>query len=315
MAEPTADEAADALRDAIAPIRTSIARSPEEFGLRFLSADELIDLAESSTEPAHSRRFGRTGVVAGISGLVAAAAVATAVMVPRLGSDAPGPIADPSPSSTRTSSTTYASAQSVLLAAAERRGPRLSDAAYWHVKSVQVFGAERVPREIWLGNGRPSILRQDGIVEELPEAAFPAAGTATGWAALQALPTDLVALRNVLVGDSSSRGRDERWVVFKAAGDLIAEAPLPPAVRTAVWRVLAAESGARATERTMDSAGRSGWTVSMSVAGEGTLTFVVDPASGELLEVRHGERPGSPAWRVTFLERGPVESAPIITGA
>lgn len=315
MAEPTSDEAADAVRDAIAPVRSSFTRSPEEFGLRFLSADELIELAESSAQPAHARRFGRTRVVAVVSGLVAAAAVTAAVVVPRLGSDAPAPIADPSPSSTRTSSTVYASARSVLLAAAERGGPSARDAAYWHVKSIQVFGAERVPREIWLGNRRPSILRQDGIVEELPPAAFPAAGTATGWAALQALPTDVVALRNVLAGDSSSRGRDERWVVFKAAGDLIAEAPLPPAVRTAVWRVLAAESGARATERTVDSAGRSGWTVSMSVAGEGTLTFVVDPASGELLEVRHGEVPGSPAWSVTFLERGPADSAPKVAGA
>lgn len=310
MTEPR-DEA-DVLREELATL-PELVRQPEEFGLRFLSVDELIDAAESGpvSLPA-PRRSRRTWVIGAAAGLAAAAAVAVAVL-PRADDGVP-PVASPSPTASATPTpTTYDGARDVLLAAASVRGPETARVRYWHVKSIQTFGAEQVPREIWLGNGRPSVLDQEGFLDRLPATSFPVGGASAGWQELQQLPTDTAELGRLLARDAAPAGRDVRWTIFKAAGDLLAEAPLPPEVRAALWRVLAAQPGAERTDRTTDAAGRTGWTVSMSLPGEGRVTYVVDPASGELLEARHAAIGDRPAWSITYLERGPAESAPALS--
>lgn len=318
MTKRDADGAADEFRAAVPPAaRAAVTKTPEDFGLQFLGIDELIERAER--EPAidlSERRTARQWAAAG-AGLATAAAVTAALVIPRLGEDANAPIAVPARPTMSPSPVpaVFTSARDVLLAAATVPGPATSGSPYWHVKSVQHFGADEVPREIWLGRNRPSVLLQDGIVDLLPPAAFPSAGETTGWSALQKLPTDPAALRRILVADDASSGRDHRWVIFKAAGDLVAEAPLPPQVRSAVFRVLAETPGAQHTQKTTDSTGRSGWTVSMTLPGEGLITYVIDPASGQLLESRHVPDDGRPAWSITFLERGPADSAPALTRA
>lgn len=315
MANHKADDAADELREAIAPVRTSVVRTPEEFGLHFLTPDELIARAEESSAGELAARRSRRPYVAG--GLAAAAAVVGAVVLPSVVGGPDEPTDSPSAHATTQppAPVVYASASDVLLAAAGVKVPPVTGAPYWHVKSLQTFGKVQVPREIWLGNGRPSVLVQDGIVDRLPPAAFPAVGGSVGWAGLQSLPADEHALARLLEADAAPRGRTRSWVVFKAAGDLVAEAPLPPAVRSSLWKVLASTSGARHTEQTTDAIGRRGWTVSLNSAGEGTVTYVVDPASGQLLEVRHQPAGGRQPWAITFFERGPADSAPELGSA
>lgn len=317
MTEPT-DDPTEEFRREIAASPTSIVSTPEEFGLRFLTVDELIEKAEA-TAPGRlgslrreARR--RTWLLGAAAGLTAAAATVVMVVLPPTRDEAPPPIASPSPSVTESRSpATFDVAREVLLAAALVKGPQTAEINYWQVKSIQVFGTEEVPREIWLGNGRPSVLRQDGFVDRLPAASFPAGGESIGWQALQRLPSRPEQLSALLSRDATAVGRDKRWTIFKAAGDLIAEAPVPPQVRSALWRVLASQPGAGRTNQALDHAGRRGWTVSMSLPAEGSITYLVDPVSGQLLEARYKPSGGRPPWTVTFLERGPAEVAPPLT--
>lgn len=319
MAEPNhADEAAEDFRRDIAPLRDDLVAQPSDFGMAYLSVDELIARAESRTvateSPTKSERPRWHWAVAGL----AAAAVTALILAPQVNREDPNVNATPTHSvkvaPSQTSSATYSSSSEVLLAAATAPSPATRTAPYWHVRSIQAFGSEQVPREVWIGRGRPSVLRQDGIVEEIPAYTFPVGHESLVWRQLQTLPTDVRSLRSLLSRDDAPKGRDKRWVVFKSAGELVAEAPVPPGVREALWRVLAAEAGTSRTERASDSIGRSGWSVSLSVPGEGRVTYLVDPSSGQLLEARHFPA-GQSSWSVTYLERGPADSAPQLTGA
>lgn len=318
MAEPNPDDVTEELRRAIAPLREKLVVKPSDFGLAYLTTEELISRAEGEGHAegtSRRRRFAWRLPLA--AGLAAAAVVTAAVALPRLGGNETDPAATaPAPSVTRTAElATYGSGREVVLAAASAPAPAPEAAPYWNVKSIQRFGSEEVPREVWIGRDRPSVLRQDGFVAQMPAVTFPIGPRSVGWQGLQTLPTQLPRLRSLLAQDAATPGRDKRWVVFKIAGELLAEAPVPPDVRQTLWRVLAAEQGARRTDRTRDGAGRVGWTVSMSIAGEGRVTYVVDPESGQLLEARHVPDDGQEPWIVTYLERGPASSAPDPAGA
>lgn len=318
MTKRKADDAAENFRaDVGQDLRSAAVHEPEDFGLRFLTVDELIARAESSpTDELAERRTGRKVIATG-AGIAAAAAVSAALVLPRIGDNESPPNATPSGPSTSATATPspveFDSARDVLIAASGVAGPSTGSIRYWHVKSVlHAAGQPDTPRDVWFGNGRASIVQQNGFVDRLPTQAIAVAGRHLGWTAVQNLPPDAAALRRILGSDPSPKSDDEGWNIFYAAGELVAEAPLSPDVRSAVWRVLADIPGARQTERTTDSIGRVGWTVSKASADEGLLTYVVAPESGQLLELRHSAVGARPAWSVTFIERGPVDSAPAV---
>lgn len=316
MTKHEADDATDEFRAATSEdLQLAIVRTPEDFGMQFLSVDELIDQAESTQVDGLADRHSKRNRMAAGASLAAAAVVTVAVVVPRLGDDASRPIAVP-PGPTASSSATpatYDTARAVLLAAAAVKGPSTSDIRYWYVKSVlHVVGEPDAQREIWLGNGRPSIVQEYGFVDRLPASAIAVAGRRFAWSGVQNLPADVVALRRLLGSDPDPKSQDNGWNTFYAAGELIAEAPLPPQTRSAVWRVLAGTPGAQRTDRTTDAIGRAGWTVSKASEDEGTLTYVVDPESGQLLELRRSAVGTRPAWSVTYVQRGPADSAPLV---
>lgn len=298
------------LRDELTPARAGLVAAPEDFGLTFASPDELI--ARAGLDEVAKRRRRRTRLAAFGAGLAAAATVTTAVVLPRLDDGARPAAALPVPTATHsTTDVTYGTARDVLLAAARVAGPQTKDIRYWHVKSFQTFGHRREPRELWIGNGRPGVLRQEGATWRFPSR-FPFGGRRGGnsWAEMLKLPTDTAKLRELLVAGGGPDWLDDRWKIFSDAGFLLGEAPLPPRVRSAMWRVLASVPGTRLAKAT-DSVGRKGWSVSLRIPVEGLMTYIVDPATGQLLEQRE-KRDGFKQWRITYVERGPADTAPAL---
>ncbi|WP_433474690.1 CU044_5270 family protein [Spirillospora sp. CA-142024] len=108
------------------------------------------------------------------------------------------------------------------------------------------------------------------------------------------------------------RGQERMRALTDVAGTLLSTAPAPPAVRAAVYRMLAAQPGIRAEGPTTDPLGRTGTVISLPLKtttplglftapkqlGTYRRQFVVDPATGTLLAIRdlvatppHGSRP------------------------
>jgi hypothetical protein len=96
------------------------------------------------------------------------------------------------------------------------------------------------------------------------------------------------------------RGRERIRALSDVAGTLLSTAPAPPAVRAAVFRMLAAQPGVRAEGPATDPLGRPGTAVSLPLEtttplglytapkqlGTYRRQFIVDPATGSLLAIR-----------------------------
>ncbi|WP_338702347.1 hypothetical protein V2W30_33590 [Streptomyces sp. Q6] len=99
---------------------------------------------------------------------------------------------------------------------------------------------------------------------------------------------------------------------FDQAVMLLEGAPLRPAVRAALFEILADQDGVELIGTVEDSRGRTGTAVEYTTApseftGERTtIRLVIAPGSGELLESASRTK-GRPDERTTFLEVGPAD--------
>jgi hypothetical protein len=145
------------------------------------------------------------------------------------------------------------------------------------------------------------------------------------------LPTDAKALENALLslrGDwhayssdpgrepiRALRGAERTRALSDVAGTLLSQAPAPPQVRAAAFRMLATLPGVRTEGTAADPMGRTGRVISLPLEttvplglytapkqlGTYRRQWIVDPASGRLLAIRdlvakppHGSRPLPP---------------------
>jgi hypothetical protein len=183
------------------------------------------------------------------------------------------------------------------------------DAAYWHSVSSYVGNAgHEIRREIWIGHHEIGVLKDSGVdgsdqsVIPLDVASFPAWASGITWDGLWQLPTDATALEKHLRAGINGAGPDDDSEMFVIVGDLLRESPAPPALRKALWEVAARIPGITLVGDVTDHAGRAG----VAVERHGTR-YVLDPSDGRLLEEDSAD------WRSTYLEQGPVSSAPAPT--
>jgi len=127
-----------------------------------------------------------------------------------------------------------------------------------------------------------------------------------GWDELYALPTEPGALESRLRAARLDGMRDSDTELFALVGDLLRESPAPPALRQALWQVVARVPGVSLVGAVKDSTGRPGMAIERAEHG-----YVLDPSAGRLLEEYiGGSKPGGASWRATYLEQGPAASAP-----
>ncbi|MEB8342054.1 hypothetical protein [Streptomyces endophyticus] len=121
------------------------------------------------------------------------------------------------------------------------------------------------------------------------------------WPQLGTLPADPDALAARLGPDA-----------FDQAVVLLEGAPVRPAVRAALFEILAAQDGVELIGQVEDSQGRAGTAVEYTTAPSEftgkrtTIRLVIAPKSGELLESASRTK-GRPDERTTFLEVGPAQ--------
>ncbi|MFC7830879.1 hypothetical protein [Streptomyces sp. NPDC057375] len=123
------------------------------------------------------------------------------------------------------------------------------------------------------------------------------------WAQLDALPTDPDALADHF-GDNP----------FYPISVILADSPASPALRSALFDVLAREDGVRLLKNVKDSMGRPGTAIEHTTAADPNLgskavttRLVIDRASGRILE-ESSRIDGKGVNRQTYLESGPASS-------
>ncbi len=184
-----------------------------------------------------------------------------------------------------------------------------ADAPYWHVASSYVRFGVTEHRDIWLAHDGISVLHDTGLpghegYVSLGRAEFDAGSTPLTWDELVALPTDTDQLNATLRADIKGAGNGDDSEVFTMVGDLLRESPAPPALRKALYDVAAETPGVHVKGQVVDAAGRSGTAIERD-----DQILVIDTSTGQLLADTEG---GS--FSATYLEQGPVDTAPAVTG-
>lgn len=209
-----------------------------------------------------------------------------------------------------------ASARDVLLQAADAAGQQeVTTGTYWYSRSELVAGYldRPVVREIWVTADGGGVLRDGQFPDEHGKTLVQAleASRDRSSAFLDALPTEPDALREALLaamppGWKTQPGGglwDEAW-------PLLSETPASPALRQALWTVIADSPGVAMVGAVTDGRGRDGVGVEFRSNG-GRLELVVDTSDGALLEVRTLDDDGDVVARTTYAEQGWRSAAPV----
>lgn len=310
MTDETRDQTAELRREAEA-FRSYVDVAPEDVGVTLPTAEQLMFRAEATAR----RRARRTQLLQVVAASVAVAAVV--VGLSWRGGDDGAPVTatpEPTPSVTSTQpAVEYRSARQVLRAAAEAAAqqPAAADSAYWYVESLQYLPEGLSPRKFWIGHDRPSVLDQDGQILGIPDVDFSLGMSSLTWDELVALRVPASALLGLLQDPGSAVAGDQAYDRFKNAENLLAASPAPPELRSAVWGALADTPGLRLLGPRTDSQRRRGYAVRLAAPGYPTVTYLVDPADGRLLEISHGPASAeTEGWSVTYLTQGPRDTAP-----
>jgi hypothetical protein len=220
-----------------------------------------------------------------------------------------------------------AQAAEVLISAAAAAGSQAGgwpDAAYWHVVSDQLYDGQPSSREIWQSRVGESVLQDEKFdsASEVsgPDAVYtetlggPANFYAFDWAELYALPTDPVELEKILRKAGEGSGPDPDSELWAAVAALQLESPAPPALRAALWTVASGIPDVDLVGDVTDSLGRPGTAIERDMTEGGWLRerFIIDTATGDLLEAISYDKDDTITWRTTIRSEGPADTAPAI---
>lgn len=257
------------------------------------------DLAGAARRRAHARRAARGGVLA----LAVAAVVGLSAM--------PGPSHGPAPSGGTGPATAPAVALdggAILLVASTRAAVAAPQrkGAYWYTKVRQFTDPSQLPErrpndgrptgrsplpdapvtvEAWVGaDGRARTITTDSTGAHTSDARFGSQlrftiGEASlTWKQVQALPAEPRPLARRLSQFAGGRGLVGR---YEAIRDLL-EAPAPPRVKAAAYRLLSLTEEVRGLGEVTDPAGRTGQGVELPGQDGMSYQLIVDP-DGRLL--------------------------------
>ena len=205
-------------------------------------------------------------------------------------------------------------------AAAAARQPA-ADGRFYVTESEGITpGNRRVApavRTIWLGNGRPGRLVQPapaGVHWGPIPPGISFGGRTLTWAQLRNLPTDPHRLRARIAGVSRHRGTSLEAEEFDVVAGLLWEAPAVPALRAALYQVVAGMPGVMVVRTAHDLIGRAATEVIVPTPGDVVTpaqALFFDPSTGVVLGTASlvTTRLGClPAWESAVLASGYVGS-------
>ncbi|HEY2312252.1 MAG TPA: sigma factor-like helix-turn-helix DNA-binding protein [Streptosporangiaceae bacterium] len=143
---------------------------------------------------------------------------------------------------------------------------------------------------------------------------FPAGAANLTWDQMYALPTDPAKLEPVLRSAIESAGPNATAELHSVVADLLPESPASPALREALYEVVANIPGVKLLGHYKDALGRTGTAVERD--GE---TLVIDPNTGQLLaDIQGNPSTGLSCGRgcvtygvaYTYVSEGPASRAP-----
>jgi hypothetical protein len=269
----------------------------------------ISDASGRAAAVAHIRRRRRHR--AAMTAMLAAAASLALVVGPTLD------LGDQPPRAT-------AAAVQAVLSAGEAAGQQPGGwptANYWYSVSeyqqVSRFterSGDTIRREVWVGRTASGALMDPGVNEgTVPldgPGTFSPGTLALTWDDLYALPTDPGQLEQELLDLLNT---DDRSRLFAATADLLSESPASPALRTALWQVVAQVPDVQLVGQVRDAAGRNGTGVQVVIPDFGHHRMIFNDKNGSLLEqetVQRGDAGETESFRITYLSQGPTETAP-----
>jgi hypothetical protein len=159
------------------------------------------------------------------------------------------------------------------------RGGRL----YERGEKPQFFGAR--DRMRWRAAGSPSLTRNMVTSLGASPATVAFGSRSLTFDELRHLPTDVDELSAQIKSAAGGAGPGPNQEAFTVIGDLLREAPVPPAVRAALYRAAARIHGVRFVGRVRDPEGREGLAVALR-AGDSRRELIFDPDTSALLAER-----------------------------
>lgn len=265
--------------------------------------DAAIRAADHRVVAIRRSRRPRRRVITALAGAAAAAAALLAVPVLTAGP---------------------ASAEAVLLLAADaaaQQPDEAAGAAYWHVTSELYHEGNTGRREIWQGRTAETVARHldltdpdhvPAVVGDGQPATFSVGGHGLSWADLDALPTDAGELGPYLRAMVKNHPAGEDNELWEDATGLLMESPASPALRRALWQVVASIPDVTLLGTMTDAVGRQGTGIERNELAQHwyRIVFILDPTDGTLLEKKEFDADGTVVSRYTFLDQGPSDTAP-----
>ncbi|MEU9828945.1 CU044_5270 family protein [Micromonospora chersina] len=221
-----------------------------------------------------------------------------------------------------------ADAGGLLLVAAEHSESVPATAGrYWVVRAEHGEGTRRAQDELWLAAapGLPSAAYfrdADGgswasrpMQGHTAENNFLLAGTPRSARELAGLPITPAKLKDKLLGwyadAGATEGRDQ--FLFHSGAALVLDLPVPPQVRAAAYRMLAAMPGVTSLGRVTDQLGRSGVAVTVTRQGDfgrAQTRLIVDPTTGQALAQESWVADSPASWTAVIAARWSDDGLP-----
>ncbi|MER5787768.1 CU044_5270 family protein [Streptomyces sp. NPDC001980] len=193
-----------------------------------------------------------------------------------------------------------------------------ADAPYWKVRlrtTGMVNGKGSLVQTTWYSRtatysrsspGAETKICHDGFCKFPGGMVWTIGKTRLTWDDLAKLPTDPAALKTQLLGDAGS-GSGSTGSLYNRIVNLIAGSPASPALRAALFEILAGMDGVHLVGQAKDAVGRQGTAVEWQ-SPKMRSRLIVDPGTSTVLEFRQASIQ-KPDLRLatTFLYVGPAQ--------